>query len=77
MGNRRYSCDLLQGSMNVPCHFIFHGEEDGYDIEKIRNLIALLSTAQLIGKITVVDEYSKEEIVEMLKTWLKILSRLA
>jgi len=66
-GNRRYPCDLPQGGMEVPCHLIFNGEGDGHDIEKIRSLITLLNTAQLIAKINAVDEYSKKEIVEITK----------
>ena len=45
-GHRRYVRDSPKGGLEVTCHFIFHGEEA--DIKDIRNLIALLNTAQLI-----------------------------
>ena len=64
-GHRRYSRDLPQGGMEVPCHLIFHGEE--IDIQKIRSLIAVLNTAQLIASIKIVDGYSEEEIAEITK----------
>ena len=44
---------------------VFHGEE--VDVEKIRSLIALLNTTQLITRIEIVDGYSKEEIAEITK----------
>ena len=46
-------------------HLIFHGEE--FDIEKIRSLVVLLNTTQLIDKIKIVDGYSEKEIVEIIK----------
>ena len=51
--------------MEVPCHLIFHGEEA--DIKDIRNLIALLNTAQLIEEIKIVDEYSGKEIAKIME----------
>jgi len=49
-GHRRYVHDSPK---RVPCHLIFHEEAD---IKDIRNLIALLETAQLIEEIKIVDE---------------------
>ena len=63
--HRRYSHDLPQGGMEVPCHLIFHGEE--VDVKKIRTLIVSLNTAQLITNIKIVDGYSKKETAELTK----------
>ena len=49
----------------MPCHLIFHGEE--FNIEKIRSLVVLLNTTQLIGKIKIVDGYPEKETAEIIK----------
>ena len=54
MVHRRYSHDLLQGGMEVPCHIIFAGEE--VDVRKIRSLIVSLRNAQLIITTTKIVE---------------------
>ena len=57
-GHRRYSHDLPQGGMEVPCHLIFAGKDA--DVQKIRNLIVSLSNAQLITTIIIVEGDAKE-----------------
>ena len=41
--------DSPKEGVEVLCHLIFHGEE--FDIEKIRSLVVLLNSTQLIDKI--------------------------
>ena len=57
--------DSPKGGVEVPCHLIFHGEE--FNIEKIRSLVVLLNTTQLIDKIKIVDGYSEKETTEITK----------
>lgn len=38
-GSRRYSADLLQGGLEIPCNMIF--EENAKEIEKVKNLIKM------------------------------------
>ena len=37
IGNRRYSSDLAQGGLEIPCTLLFHGEEKY--IQKLKKLI--------------------------------------
>ena len=60
--------DSPKGGVEVLCHLIFHGEE--FDIEKIRRLVVLLNSTQLIDKIKIVDGYSKKEIAEIIKGFI-------
>ena len=38
IGSRRYSVDLLQGGLEVPCKLIFNGKHE--DIKKLKRLLA-------------------------------------
>ena len=37
-GSRRYSSDLPQGGLEIPCKLIFHGKKE--DIKKLKRLLA-------------------------------------
>ena len=37
IGNQRYSSDLVQGGLEIPCTLLFHGEEKY--IQKLKKLI--------------------------------------
>ena len=43
IGGRRYSSDLPQGGLEIPCKSIFNGKCD--DIKKLKHLLALKAPA--------------------------------
>ena len=66
-GHRRYSHDLPQGGMEIPCHIVFTAEVPTY-VQKLRKLIFSLNVAQLLKTINILEASEEVDSEKPVKT---------